>query len=545
MINCLHPVTVSTPHGPIKVPCGKCSVCLNRKSSQLTNQCLIESKSHKYTFFVTLTYADDFLPVCRVVKRSGYYHFVDYSLRNTIGSLGIDDTPVMATVPCTRFDDDFFIDYYRKLSLPKEMYGCIPYLSRRDLQLFLKRLRKNISKIFSDNAQIRYFACGEYGPVHFRPHFHLLFFFDSYSLSLKMRDLILASWSFGRIDCQLSKGGCGNYCSKYINGVSHLSAIQRLKNFKPFATHSRHFAISFFQNETKKIDEVTFTNFIGKTLSSTNKIIDIYPWMAFENTLFPRCYGYGQSDSLCRHFVYTLFSRLSLETNCTNVNSIVSLCIDSVNNGSPYYSLSEFLSIFSGYIKFHKLDKTLLSVLYLSRKFLKLCSRFNLSTFAYLRIIERYHSSKDYYLLCKQLREQSDYMLRSDADPVFLLSWYSNFIPNNSYYQCQYDYRLSELDDLYQHSFNLDKRYLSLQRDLLLNDSPFDYPLSVKSYCDSIGIDYHFLNDFSYDVVHNPIYINIATMSNRIMHSSIKHKKLQDLNKIFTYGKHNGFKGRS
>ena len=42
-------------------------------------------------------------------------------------------------------------------------------LVKRDLQLFLKRLRKKIGKV-------RYFACGEYGTKGKRPHYHIILF---------------------------------------------------------------------------------------------------------------------------------------------------------------------------------------------------------------------------------------------------------------------------------------------------------------------------------------------------------------------------------
>lgn len=44
-------------------------------------------------------------------------------------------------------------------------------LVRRDLQLFIKRLRKHISPL-----KIRYFGCGEYGSKNLRPHYHLIVF---------------------------------------------------------------------------------------------------------------------------------------------------------------------------------------------------------------------------------------------------------------------------------------------------------------------------------------------------------------------------------
>lgn len=42
-------------------------------------------------------------------------------------------------------------------------------VSRRDFQLFLKRLRKSI-----DPVKIRYFGCGEYGTNNKRPHYHIV-----------------------------------------------------------------------------------------------------------------------------------------------------------------------------------------------------------------------------------------------------------------------------------------------------------------------------------------------------------------------------------
>lgn len=44
-------------------------------------------------------------------------------------------------------------------------------LDKRVFQLFMKRLRK-----FVGGEMIRYFACGEYGPLHGRPHYHALLF---------------------------------------------------------------------------------------------------------------------------------------------------------------------------------------------------------------------------------------------------------------------------------------------------------------------------------------------------------------------------------
>lgn len=44
-------------------------------------------------------------------------------------------------------------------------------LSKREIQLFMKRFRKAL-----DPVKVKFFACGEYGPRTFRPHYHIIIF---------------------------------------------------------------------------------------------------------------------------------------------------------------------------------------------------------------------------------------------------------------------------------------------------------------------------------------------------------------------------------
>ena len=95
------------PSAPCVVPCGKCIACLHNKRSDWQFRLRQEHKASKSSMFVTLTYRRKFLP-------EG-------------GSL-----------------------------------------SKRDLQLFLKRLRKK-----DESVKIRYYAVGEYGSQRKRAHYHL------------------------------------------------------------------------------------------------------------------------------------------------------------------------------------------------------------------------------------------------------------------------------------------------------------------------------------------------------------------------------------
>lgn len=96
----------------LKLPCGQCVGCRLERSRQWAMRCVHESKLHEKNCVVTLTYND--------------------------------------------------------VNLPE--FGK---LVKRDLQLFMKRLRKEFG------SGIRFYACGEYGENNKRPHYHcVLFNFD-------------------------------------------------------------------------------------------------------------------------------------------------------------------------------------------------------------------------------------------------------------------------------------------------------------------------------------------------------------------------------
>lgn len=106
----------------IEVPCGQCSGCRVDRSRQWADRMLIESREHDANCFITLTYDNDHVP------RSSY--------QSNRG------------------------EYLDSLTLRK-----------RDMQLFLKRLRRRLEPL-----QIRFFGCGEYGGRTHRPHYHLIIF---------------------------------------------------------------------------------------------------------------------------------------------------------------------------------------------------------------------------------------------------------------------------------------------------------------------------------------------------------------------------------
>ena len=93
----------------VQVPCQQCLECRIQQKRVWADRCVIEAKNSPFNYFITLTYDDA--------------HLKSKSLEP------------------------------------------------RDLQLFIKRLRKKL-----EPHRIRFFGCGEYGDKSLRPHFHLILF---------------------------------------------------------------------------------------------------------------------------------------------------------------------------------------------------------------------------------------------------------------------------------------------------------------------------------------------------------------------------------
>ncbi len=94
-------------------------------------------------------------------------------------------------------------------------------LVKRDLQLFIKRLRYAISP-----RKIRYFACGEYGSHGHRPHYHVIIFNwfpdDAYPFEVHGSKVLCRSsflerlWTFGFSSVGYVTPESAKYCAKYL-----------------------------------------------------------------------------------------------------------------------------------------------------------------------------------------------------------------------------------------------------------------------------------------------------------------------------------------
>lgn len=128
-------------------PCGHCANCLARSRQEWVFRLRMEYLSCNFGLFVTLTYDEDKLPPDGV--------------------------------------------------------------SKRDIQLFLKRLRKHFN-----SQTLRYFIVSEYGDHTHRAHYHCLLFFKC-ERNNDIYDIITNSWNKGFTQFGEIEEGSIVYCTKY------------------------------------------------------------------------------------------------------------------------------------------------------------------------------------------------------------------------------------------------------------------------------------------------------------------------------------------
>lgn len=152
------------------VPCGKCAFCTATKRSDWALRLHYEARKHVVKRFITLTYANPHL----------------------------------------------------------KWKNGVSQLCKRDVQLFLKRLRRA-------GPRVRYYAVGEYGSQTYRPHYHILLFaWDGFP---DLENVIRKAWGLGEVHIGEVNEASVMYCLGYIvNGkgwkMSH-------KREAPFSIMSR------------------------------------------------------------------------------------------------------------------------------------------------------------------------------------------------------------------------------------------------------------------------------------------------------------------
>lgn len=322
----------------IAVDCGQCDYCIHKRAQKASMRVKTAGSAFKYSYFVTLTYDNEHVPLmnCEVLhseygdalsisgdnvfgyEEHSYIPVSEYSCSDSSVLRHIFFTQVQGTVPYNResgqyepVKDNWFLSMdairsfiaktksatpYGKEGELSARYGdnLIPYLNYVDVQNYIKRLRKHLKTALGSYETLHFYAVGEYGPVHFRPHYHILLFTNSEQVSKVLRQCHDKSWKLGRSDFQASRGGASSYVASYVNSLSSAPLLYRsCRAFKP----RQRASIGFFEKGEvfeesedpyhaieQKIDSVVngrIYNFNGITVKST-------PPMSYIRTLLPR-----------------------------------------------------------------------------------------------------------------------------------------------------------------------------------------------------------------------------------------------------------------
>ena len=331
----------------IAVDCGQCDYCIHKSAQKASMRVKTAGSAFKYSYFVTLTYDNEHIPLmnCEVLhseyedalsisgdhvfgyERHSYIPVSEYQPEDSSRLRHIFFTQVQGTVPFDReikehvpVKDNWFLsmDAIRSFicktqAVDNSVYpvaekfgvdNLIPFLNYVDVQNYIKRLRKYLYKSLGSYETIHFYAVGEYGPVHFRPHYHILLFTNSEEVSEVLRQCHDKSWKLGRSDFQVARGGASSYVASYVNSLSSAPLLYRsCRAFKP----RQRASIGFFEKGEvfeegedvyhaieQKIDSVIngrVYNFNGISVKST-------PPMSYIRALLPRFSSARYDDAI-------------------------------------------------------------------------------------------------------------------------------------------------------------------------------------------------------------------------------------------------------
>lgn len=326
---CLHPVEFTDDKGVLRrFPCGHCEACLVSKSYRSSSPLHLEELSHSYSYFVTLTYSDEYIPICEC--ETSYDDEHPYKVRFVLSNRDRKD---YATTIC---EHDFYyqsafdsFEYLRTCGkLP--INGFISPLYKRDYQLFLKSVRKYV--YYYTGSYLRTYVCGEYGPKHFRPHWHILFFFDDEEVQSVLPEAVFRCWQYGRIDYQRVNSSATSYLSQYCCSNSFVPSVYKINEFSPCSHHSIKLGMEHY---LQNIDTIHTSQgldwFTSQSFDFNSKPRQVLPWRSPERAVFPKCLYFSQLNFEARLRTYTIERELQgYFGKVESVKELAQLCINHV-----------------------------------------------------------------------------------------------------------------------------------------------------------------------------------------------------------------------
>lgn len=398
----------------ISVACGHCEVCLNKKADRQSFYLQSAFNVNKYAYFVTLTYNNENAPFAEIEER--YDHKYDIVCRDEKRMSRFGQR--LNVFPLSRRQRNYIVNRCQTGS--RITFSC-----PEDVQLFLKRLRKYISKV--SDEKIQYYVVSEYGPQHFRIHFHLILFTNSASVAEILPNAVRSCWKFGFTNISLCSGSqSASYVSSYVASVSNMPDVYRVSpKLQPFKSHSVYLGIGFYlQTPKNDIYDDPLNCFLSLPIYSNGTLEFLRCSRSSQHYFFPKIFRFSEVDYSTLLFAYTSFERLSnlfasdkpsdiarsLFIYRSEARNWIGNEVDVVRDFHTHRYISEFLS----YIGVAKDSVTWISrvttVLSTSKSFLsRVCDGNPLSAPYYVRKIVDFYRLKDMDLLNNWYQQQVEY----------------------------------------------------------------------------------------------------------------------------------------
>lgn len=332
--------------------------------------------------------------------------------------------------------------------------GLLKYVNYRDYQLFAKRFRKYLFTKIGFYEKISSYVVSEYSPRTFRPHFHILFFFDSDEVAKNIRQAVYQSWKLGRVDTQLARDSAGSYVSGYLNSVVSLPRIFTDVSFtKNKSRFSKLFGYESFRQTVETPEQAVERLSERVRFVRNGKPCEFNPPVSYISRLLPRFVPYSGNFSVeTRTVLHSIRGVLQLfrrnepfkKETPTNLSEFIHCYTVTLYEkyGYSYATLPECLRVFLAYTRSEKeihyftdsLKNKLSRPFYIYKRFLA-CG---LSDDYLISLCDEYMSRQRSQSLSNQLSIQQEMFEREGYSDDLLSLFYINKPQkkvNNRYFQ--------------------------------------------------------------------------------------------------------------
>lgn len=171
-------------------------------------------------------------------------------------------------------------------------------LNVRDMQLFMKRLRKHLP-----DRKIKYYTVGEYGDTTGRKHYHSIMFNVYYDDS----DIIRKCWKYGEVDIAPVESGSLSYVSGYVDKKLYGDDLQQFIDAgikAPFSVCSRKLGFEFIKKNWEQLIKDMHIK-IGNNIYPIPRYYRRLLGLTFDNSDYKKYIEEFHRDIVVKNFDYT------------------------------------------------------------------------------------------------------------------------------------------------------------------------------------------------------------------------------------------------